>query len=56
MEQDQKVTLLNDDVYKHGYLNINDHQLWEFVSRDTERQITFYYNLSDIQYSWKMRM
>ena len=56
MKQDQKVLLLHDEVYKQGYLHINNDQMFEFVSRDSEDRITFTYDLSDIQYSWKMRM
>ena len=56
MKQDQKVSLLHDEVYKQGYLHINNDQMFEFVSRDSEGRITFTYDLSDIQYSWKMRM
>ena len=33
-----------------------DHNLWEFVTRDKDGNITFRADLSDIQYSWKMRM
>ena len=56
LQRDQKVTLLHDNVYKQGYLNINNDNLWEFVMRDKEGRITFNANLSDIQYSWKMQM
>ena len=56
LQRDQKITLLHDNAYKQGYLNINDDNLWEFVMRDKEGQITFHTDLSDIQYSWKMQM
>ena len=56
LKQDQKVSLLHDEVYKQGYLHINNDQMFEFVSRNSEGRITFIYDLSDIQYSWKMRM
>ena len=56
LKQDQKVSLLHDEVYKQGYLNINKDNLWEFVSRDTDGRITFTYNIPDIQHSWKMQM
>ena len=48
--------ILHDDLYKQGYLNINKDNLWEFVSRDLDGRITFTHSLSDIQYSWKIRM
>ena len=56
LKRDQKVTLLHDDIYKLGYLHINEDNLWEFVTRDKDGNITFRADLSDIQYSWKMRM
>ena len=56
LKQGQKVMILHDDLYKQGYLNINKDNLWEFVSRDPDGRITFTHSLSNIQYSWKMRM
>ena len=56
LRQVQKVTILHDDLYKQGYININKDNLWEFVSQDPDGMITFANSLSDIQYSWKMRM
>ena len=47
---------MHDEVYKQGYLNINKNNLWEFVSCNPDGQITFTYDLSDIQYTWKIRM
>ena len=34
LKQGQKITILHNDVYKQGYLNINTDNLWEFVARD----------------------
>ena len=48
--------LLHDDVYKQGFSNINRDNLWEFFSRDPDGKTTFTHSLSDMQYSWKMRM
>ena len=56
LKQNQKVSILYDEVYKQGYLNINKDNLWGFVSRNPDGQITFTYDILDIQYSWKMRM
>ena len=56
LKQDQKVTLLQDDIYRCGYLSINNDNLWEFVTRDAEGQVLSKSDISDIQYSWKMRM
>ena len=56
LKQNQEVSILHDEVYKQGYLNINKDNSWEFISRNPDGQITFTYDLSDIQYSWKMRM
>ena len=54
LKRDQKVTLLQNDVYKQGFLDLNDHNLWEFVTRDTDGNITSRADLSDLQYTWKM--
>ena len=56
LQHDQKVTLLHDNVYWQGYLNINDDSLWEFFTLDKEGHITFCTDLDDIKYSWKMRI
>ena len=56
MKQDQKVSILHDEVYKQENLNINKDNLWEFVSRNPDGQIIFTHDISDIQYSWKIRM
>ena len=57
LKQNQKVSILHDEVCKQGYLNINKDNLWEFVSQNPDGQITtFTHDMSDIQYSWKMRM
>ena len=56
LKRDQKVTLLQNDVYKQGFLDLNDHNLWEFVTRDTNGNVKSCANLLDLQYTWKMRM
>lgn len=50
------MTLLHDNIYKHGYLNLDKENLWEFVTRDAEGRITSQIEIADLQYSWKMRM
>ena len=54
VEPGQKVVLLNGNVYKQGYLNINKDSLCEFVSRDPDRRIAFTHSLSNKQYGWKI--
>ena len=56
LKRDQKVTLLQNDVYKQGLLDFNDHNLWEFITRDIDSNITSRADLLDLQYTWKMRM
>ena len=56
MKQDQKVTLSKDDVYKKGYLNTDKNGHWEFVTYDADGRISHRSSLSDLQYTWKMRM
>ena len=56
MKQDQKVTILKDDTYTKGYLNINKDGYWEFVTYDNDGKIITQSSLSDLQYTWKMRM
>ena len=56
LKQVQKVKILHNDLYKQGFLNINKNNPWEFISWDPDGKITFTHPLSDIQYSWKMRM
>ena len=36
MKQDQKVTILKDDTYKKGHLNLDKNGLWEFVTYDAD--------------------
>ena len=55
MKQDQKITILKDNVYKKGHLNINKDGLWEFVTYDADGRINYTSSLSDLQYTWKMR-
>ena len=40
MKQDQKVTILKDDIYKKGHSNINKDSLWEFVIYDVDGRIS----------------
>lgn len=54
LHRNQKVTCLHDNVYRQGYLNINDENLWEFVTRNKQGQINFCTDLADIQYLWKL--
>ena len=56
MKQDQKVTILKDDVYKKGHLNINSDDFWEFVTYDADGRISYKSSLLDLQYTWKMRI
>lgn len=56
IKQDQKVTILHDDVYHQGFLSLDDNNLWEFVKRDRNGRITLRVSLSDLEYSWKMRL
>ena len=44
------------EVYKQGYLHINKDNLWEFVSQNLDGQITFTYDISDVQFNQKMRI
>ena len=39
MKQDQKMMLLVDDVYKRGYLSLDDDNYWEFVTRGRDGRI-----------------
>ena len=56
LKQGQKATLLHDNIYKHGYLNLDKENLWEFVTCDAENCITSKIEIADLQYSWKMQM
>ena len=56
IKQDQKVTVLHDNVYHQGYLSLDKNNLWEFVKRDRNGRVTLSLNLSDLEYSWKMRL
>ena len=56
VKQDQKVTILKDDVYKKGHLNINNNGHWEFVTYDAHDRISYKSSLSDLQYTWKIKM
>ena len=48
-KSNQKVTLLQNDVYKQGFLDFNDNNLWEFVMHDTDGNVTSRANLLDLQ-------
>ena len=56
LKQDQKVTILKDDIYKKGNLNINKDGLWEFVMYNADGRISYTSSLSDLQYTWKIRI
>ena len=51
LKQGQKVTILHDNIYKHGYLSLDKDILWEFVTRDAEGRITSQVEIADLQYS-----
>ena len=46
LKRDQKVTLLQNDVYKQGFLDLNDNNLWEFVT--CNGNVTSRVNLLDL--------
>ena len=56
MKQDQKVTILKDDIYKKEHLNIDTNGHWEFVTYDADGRISSTSSLSDLQYMWRMRI
>ena len=56
MKQDQKITILKDDVYKKKHLNINKVSFWEFVTYDVDSRINYTSILSDFQYTRKIRI
>jgi hypothetical protein len=56
MSQDTRVTLLFDDNYCRGYLNLDSDNDWEFVTLDNQGTIAKRVPLPDLQYSWKSRI
>lgn len=56
MKQDQKLTLLHDNVYKQGYLSLNKDNYWGFVTQGRDGRVMLRVDLKDIEYSWKMRL
>ena len=56
MKQDQKITLLLNNRYRAGYLNLDKENYWEFVRRGRNGQVTQRESLRDLEYSWKMRL
>ena len=56
MKQDCQVTLLHEDKYKHGYLNLDADNDWEFVTRSREGKTVEAIPLLDLAYSWKYRL
>ena len=51
-----QVTLLHDDLYKRGYLELDADNDWEFVTRNLEGRIVESVPLMDLAYSWKYRL
>ena len=56
LKQDQKVTILKNDIYKKRHLNINKDGLWEFVTYNADGRISYTSSLSDLKSTWKMIM
>ena len=56
LKQDQKVTLLHQDVYRQGYLLIGKENLWNFLVRDQDRNNVVTVPIANIAYSWKHRL
>ena len=56
LKQDQKVTMLIEDIYRQGYLSIGTENTWEFVVRDKHGKETLSASIADIAYSWKHRL
>jgi hypothetical protein len=51
-----KVMLQVDNIYTHGYLNIDKQGFWEFVTRDKDGAIVETTPIPDLPYSWKSRL
>ena len=51
LKQDQKVTILKDDIYKKGHLNINKDGIWEIVTYGDDDRISYTSSLLDLQYT-----
>ena len=56
LKQGQQVMILQDNVYKQGYLSLDKENLWEFVMRNRDGKDYNHIDLRDLQYSWKMRI
>ncbi|OEU11655.1 hypothetical protein FRACYDRAFT_244773 [Fragilariopsis cylindrus CCMP1102] len=56
LKQDQKVTMLIEDIYRQGYLSIGTENTWEFVVRDKHGKETLSESIADIAYLWKPRL
>ena len=56
MKQDQKVTLLKNGIFKKKHLNTDKNGHREFVTYDADGRISHTSSLSDLQYTWKMRI
>lgn len=50
LRRDQKVILFHDEVFKQGYLSLDENNVWEFVTRDSEGKVI------NIQYLWKIQI
>ena len=55
-KQDQKLTLLHWNLYRQGYLLIGIKNLWDFVTRDWDRNNVVIVPIANIAYSWKRRL
>ena len=47
------MTLLYDDLYKRGYLELDADNDWEFITPTMEGRIVEAIPLLDLAYSWK---
>ena len=46
---------MQNDVYKQGYLDLNNDNLWEFFTHNVDSNIVPCLDLYDIQYAWKIK-
>ena len=56
LKQDQKVTLLHQNVYRRGYLSIGKENLWDFVIRNQDENDVVTVQIANIECSWKYRL
>ena len=56
LQQDAKVTILHEDKYVRGYMQLDDDSFWEFVTRGTDGKVQLGIPLPDLAYSWKSRL